>query len=147
MASPTQWTGVWASSGSCWRTGKPGVLQSMGSQRAGHNWAAEQQWQRPNGWGTQREEKACSWSLERKRPLPQHFPCLSEEVMENMWPPGDPWAGSGEAESPHPPPLPWMYILPMIPAVGAVPRTQPWEGVLLRPSRWYMWLDPVKGSA
>ena len=31
MASPTQWTWVWASSGSWWRTGKPGVLQSMGS--------------------------------------------------------------------------------------------------------------------
>ena len=26
MALPTQWTGVWASSGSWWRTGKPGVL-------------------------------------------------------------------------------------------------------------------------
>ena len=25
------------------RTGKPGVLQSMGSQRVGHNWATEQQ--------------------------------------------------------------------------------------------------------
>ena len=33
IASPTQWTWVWASSGSCWWTGKPGVLQSMGSQR------------------------------------------------------------------------------------------------------------------
>ena len=32
MASPTQWTWVWASSGSCWWTGKPGVFQSMGSQ-------------------------------------------------------------------------------------------------------------------
>ena len=32
MASPTRWTWVWASSGSWWRTGKPGVLQSMGSQ-------------------------------------------------------------------------------------------------------------------
>ena len=32
MASPTQWTWVWVSSGSwCW-TEKPGVLQSMGSQ-------------------------------------------------------------------------------------------------------------------
>ena len=30
MASPTQWTWVWASSGRWWRTGKPGVLQSMG---------------------------------------------------------------------------------------------------------------------
>ena len=30
MASPTWWTWVWASSGSWWWTGKPGVLQSMG---------------------------------------------------------------------------------------------------------------------
>ena len=41
MASPTQWTWVWASSGSWWSTGKPGVLQSMGSQRVGHNRASE----------------------------------------------------------------------------------------------------------
>ena len=27
------------------RTGKPGVLQSMGLQRVGHDWATEQQWQ------------------------------------------------------------------------------------------------------
>ena len=41
MASPTWWTWVWASSGSwCW-TGKPGMLQSMGSQRVRHNWATE----------------------------------------------------------------------------------------------------------
>ena len=32
MASPTWWTWVWASSGSWWRTGKPGMLQSMGLQ-------------------------------------------------------------------------------------------------------------------
>ena len=38
MASPTQWTWVWANSGSWWWTGRPGVLQSMGSQRAGHSW-------------------------------------------------------------------------------------------------------------
>ena len=29
MSSPTQWTGVWANSGRRWRTGKPGMLQSM----------------------------------------------------------------------------------------------------------------------
>ena len=29
MASPTWWTWVWASSGSWWWTGKPGVLQPM----------------------------------------------------------------------------------------------------------------------
>ena len=32
MASPTPWTWVWAKSGRWWRTGKPGVLQSVGSQ-------------------------------------------------------------------------------------------------------------------
>ena len=41
MASPTQWTWVWASCGSWWWTGKPGVLQSMGSQRAVHDWVTE----------------------------------------------------------------------------------------------------------
>ena len=37
VASPTQWTRVWANSRRWWRTGKPGVLQSMGSQRVGHD--------------------------------------------------------------------------------------------------------------
>ena len=38
MASLTQWTWVWVNSGSWWWTGRPGVLQSMGSQRVGHDW-------------------------------------------------------------------------------------------------------------
>ena len=44
MASWAQWTWVWASSGRRWRTGKPGVLQSMGLQRIGQNWAPELNW-------------------------------------------------------------------------------------------------------
>ena len=44
MASLTWWTWVWASSGSCWWTGKPGVLQSMGLQRVGHDWTTELNW-------------------------------------------------------------------------------------------------------
>ena len=43
MASLTQWTWVWTSSRRWWRTGKPGMLQSMGLQRVGHKWATEQQ--------------------------------------------------------------------------------------------------------
>ena len=35
MTSPTQWTWVWVNSGSRWWTGRPGVLQFMGSQRVG----------------------------------------------------------------------------------------------------------------
>ena len=41
MASPTQWTWVWENSGSWWWTGRPGVLQFMGSQRVGHDWVTE----------------------------------------------------------------------------------------------------------
>ena len=44
MASLSWWTWVWASSGSCWWTGKPGVLQSMGSHRVGHDWETELNW-------------------------------------------------------------------------------------------------------
>ena len=42
MASLAQWTCVWVNSGRWWRTGKPGVLLSVGSQRVRHNWATEQ---------------------------------------------------------------------------------------------------------
>ena len=40
-ASPTQWTWAWVNSGSCWWTGRPGVLQSMGLRRVGHDRATE----------------------------------------------------------------------------------------------------------
>ena len=36
-----QWTWVWVNSGSWWWTGRPGVLQSMGSQRVGLNWLTD----------------------------------------------------------------------------------------------------------
>ena len=44
MASLTRWTWVWASSGSWWWTGKPSMLQSMGSQRVRHDWVTELNW-------------------------------------------------------------------------------------------------------
>ena len=44
LASLTQWTWVWVSSRSWWWTGKASMLQSMGWQRAGHNWATELNW-------------------------------------------------------------------------------------------------------
>ena len=42
--SLTQWPWVSVNSGSWWWTGRPGVLQSMGSQRVRHNWATELNW-------------------------------------------------------------------------------------------------------
>jgi len=45
MASPTQWTWVWVYSG-CWLwTEKPGMLQSVGSQRVRHDWVTELNWE------------------------------------------------------------------------------------------------------
>ena len=44
IVSPTRWTWVWASPGSWSWTGKPGVLQSTGSQRVGHDWVTELNW-------------------------------------------------------------------------------------------------------
>ena len=44
MASLTWWTWVWVNSGSWWWTGRPGVPQSMGSQRVGHDWVTELKW-------------------------------------------------------------------------------------------------------
>ena len=43
MASLTRWIWVWASFRNWWWTGKPGVLQSMGSQTAGHDLLTEKQ--------------------------------------------------------------------------------------------------------
>ena len=55
MSSPTQWTWVWVNSGSWWWTGRPGVLQSMGSQRVRHGWATEL-----NSWQSCKQEKSFS---------------------------------------------------------------------------------------
>ena len=45
MPSLTQWTWVWTNSRRKWRTGKPGMLQSMGLKRVGHDLATEQQYE------------------------------------------------------------------------------------------------------
>ena len=53
MATLTQWTWIWANSWKWWRTGKPGVLQSMESQ----NWTWLSNWTTPwkslSYWGKQ----------------------------------------------------------------------------------------------
>ena len=44
IASPTQWTRVWINSRSwCW-SGRPCMLQSMGSQRVEHKWVTKLNW-------------------------------------------------------------------------------------------------------
>ena len=44
MASLTRWMWIWMNSGSCWWTGRPGMLRLMGLQRVGHDWVTELNW-------------------------------------------------------------------------------------------------------
>ena len=44
MASPTLRTWAWVNSRNWWWTGRPGMLQSMGSQRVRHDWTTELNW-------------------------------------------------------------------------------------------------------
>ena len=44
----TQWTWVWVNSDSWWWTERPGVLQSMESQRVRHDWVTELNWTEQN---------------------------------------------------------------------------------------------------
>ena len=45
-------TWVCVNYGSCWWTGRPGVLRFMGSQRVGHDWVTELNW---TEWGGERQ--------------------------------------------------------------------------------------------
>ena len=65
MASSTWWKCVWARSRSWWWTGNPGMLQSMGLQRAGHDWATELNWKSFPG-GVSSKESTCQYRRHRR---------------------------------------------------------------------------------
>ena len=73
MASLTWWTWVWVNSRSWWWTGRPGVLQFMGSQRVGHNWATELNW----------TESFSSWSLRDFALFKCILICLTTNITTN----------------------------------------------------------------
>ena len=77
MASQTQLTWVWVSSGSWWPTGKPGMIQSMGLQRVRHDWTTELNWKRfrmENSTGFVGSlQKHCDLTYPNKRFLHQKF--------------------------------------------------------------------------
>ena len=52
---------VWVNSGSWWWTGRPGVLQSMGLQRVGHDWATELNWTEQRTWKQPRYPLTDEW--------------------------------------------------------------------------------------
>ena len=76
MASPTQWTWVWTRSRSWWWTRRPGVLQSMGSQRAGHNWVIELNWIRDSvmsGFVKSKKNLDLTWYTRKKRKEKRYY--------------------------------------------------------------------------
>jgi len=72
MASLTRWTWVWASSGSWWWTGKPGMLQSMGLQTVGHN-------------GTTNWLTNCIWKIQLFHCLPSPRLPLIRKLPTSGW--------------------------------------------------------------
>ena len=61
---PNSW--VWVNSGSWWWTGKPGMLQSMASQRVGHDWATELNWTKRAGIEETGKNFMVEWTFRRK---------------------------------------------------------------------------------
>ena len=62
--SLTQWTWVWLNPRSWWWTMRPGMLQSTGSHRVRHDWAAELNWtqcHRPWSQPLQPDSSLCPW--------------------------------------------------------------------------------------
>ena len=88
MASQTRWTWVWVNSGRWWWTGRPGVLQFMGSQRVGHDWATELNWTETVIW-LKIKERSVFWNLTLVRRMEissVQFSC--SVVSDSLWPHG-----------------------------------------------------------
>ena len=99
MSLPTLWTWIWVSSGSWWWTEKPGMLQSMGSERVWHNWATKLNWTTPKaipGWLS--GQKKCTYNagdvdlipgLGRSpgegRGNPPQYSCLENPMDRGAW--------------------------------------------------------------
>ena len=86
MVSPTRWTWVWVNSGSWWWTGRPGMLQFIGSQRVGHDWATELNWTDsrlifwPNIWSIWRMFPMPLWKVWNLS-LPRSFSALAAQFL------------------------------------------------------------------
>ena len=95
MASLTWWTWVWVKSGSWWWTGRPGMLQFMGSQRVGHDWATELNWAEA---ATSGKESAYQCRRYKRRGL---NPCVRKIPWRKKWQPtpvfltGESWQDRG----------------------------------------------------
>ena len=83
-----QWTWTWTNFGRWWRTGRAGVLQSLGLQRVGHDWVTEQQDTFMRKWITLlNTSKKKNKHAVQHRKSPLCYAVLSCSVMSNsLWP-------------------------------------------------------------
>ena len=98
MASLTQWTWVWVDSGRWWWTGRPGVLQFMGSQRVGHDWVTELNESLPNVLEAKKENsRKRGWLIEPYAPKRVRAgKSLGDTVLLVAWERAWPDAGGGK---------------------------------------------------
>ena len=97
MASPTQWTWVWVGCGSWWWTGRPGVLQPMGSQRVGHDWVTELNWRKKwedfqpkkttglNNFGEKLYQTFLKQGIREGNGTPLQYSCLENPMNGGAW--------------------------------------------------------------
>ena len=81
MASLMRWTWVWVSSGSWWWAGKPGVLQSMGSQNVGHDWVTELNCPRAHN---PKPSGALKWMILTPVTPPVNLPSVNQRIMHQL---------------------------------------------------------------
>ena len=88
IASPTQRTCVWVNSGRLWRTGKPGVLPSTGSQRVRQDLVTEQHWDL-FVCGRQRQHLQVEGALQIGRPIASQLwaECSDYTQARTVFPP------------------------------------------------------------
>ena len=110
MASPTQWTWVWASSGRWWRTGRPGVLQAMGSQS--RTWVSD--------WTTTTIHR---WNLLLNRRLKSYktFNGVLSADRYSYWPVFLDVCSASNASCKKPPSLP-IYLKKSLKTIGINPE-------------------------
>ena len=91
IASLTQWTWVWAHSRRQWRTGKPGMLQSIGSQWVGNDWVTKQQQQHKGKEKDKYKNNAmlcsggCSYPKSHVWDRKKIFPCVLRMRISKSW--------------------------------------------------------------
>ena len=83
MASPTQCTWLWVNSGSWWWTGRPGVLQPIGSQRVRHEWMTGLNWTTFSD-GASGKEPACQSRRFKRR---RFHPWVGKIPWRRAWQP------------------------------------------------------------